>query len=139
LKNARRDFLRQLAATVGVIPSVTPVSLGPTVVEATDLSPASTLQNASNRTLVVIQLMGGNDGLNTVVPYGQAAYAQYRPNIGLKSADILPIDGDVALNAQMSGIMSLYNSNVVGIVQGVSYPNPNLSHFQATAIWESGG
>jgi uncharacterized protein (DUF1501 family) len=139
LKNARRDLLRQLAARVAGIPSVTPLSLGPTVIEATDTNQLSTatLQNASNKTLVVIQLMGGNDGLNTVVPYGQSAYLQNRPTIGLTSDEILPIDGDVGLNSQMSGIMDLYSSNRVAIIQGVSYPSPNLSHFEATAIWES--
>ncbi len=139
MKNARRDLLRQLAARVAGIPSVTPLSLGPTVMEATDANQAqtATLQNASNKTLVVIQLMGGNDGLNTVVPYGQSAYLQNRPTIGLTSSEILPIDGDIALNAQMSGMMDLYKSNRVAIIQGVSYPNPNLSHFEATAIWES--
>ncbi|MDA4116733.1 MAG: DUF1501 domain-containing protein [Thaumarchaeota archaeon] len=139
MKNKRRDFLRQVAARVAGIPSITPLSLGPTVVEANDISLGATaaLQNASNKTLVVIQLMGGNDGLNTVVPYGQAAYLQNRPTIGLQSTEILPIDGDVALNSQMSGMMSLYKSNRMAIIQGVSYPNPNLSHFEATAIWES--
>jgi uncharacterized protein (DUF1501 family) len=139
LKNARRDLLRQLAARVAGIPSVTPLSLGPTVVEATDANQAATatLQNASNKTLVVVQLMGGNDGLNTVVPYGQPAYLQNRPTIGLKSSEVLPIDGDIGLNSQMTGLMDLYKSNRVAIIQGVSYPSPNLSHFEATAIWES--
>ena len=84
MKNARRDLLRQLAARVAGIPSLAPLSLGPTVIEATDVNMAGTapLQNASNKTLVVIQLMGGNDGLNTVVPYGQAAYLKNRPTIG---------------------------------------------------------
>ena len=114
--------MRQLAARVAGIPSLTPLSLGPTVIEATDVNQAVTpaLQNASNKTLVVIQLMGGNDGLNTVVPYGQAAYLQNRPTIGLQSNEILPIDGNIALNAQMSGLMNLYKSNRVAIIQGVS-------------------
>jgi uncharacterized protein (DUF1501 family) len=139
LKNNRRDFLRTVAARIAGIPSLTPLSLGPTVVEATDnnLAASATLQNASNKTLVVIQLMGGNDGLNTVVPYGQPAYLQNRPTLGLQSTEILPIDGDIALNSQMSAMMDLYKSNRMAIIQGVSYPNPNLSHFQATAIWES--
>jgi len=128
-----------LAARVSGIPSLAPLSLGPAVVEATDSNKAttSTLQDASNKTLVVIQLMGGNDGLNTVVPYGQAAYLENRPNIGLTSDEVLPIDGDVGLNSQMQGIMDLYQSNRVAIIQGVSYPSPNLSHLEATAIWES--
>ena len=139
MKTARRDLLRQLAARIAGIPSLAPLSLGPTVVEAKDSNrgTTSTLQNASNKTLVVIQLMGGNDGLNTVVPYGQQAYLDARPNIGLTSDEILPIDGEVGLNAQMSGMMGLYKSNRVAIIQGVSYPSPNLSHLEATAIWES--
>lgn len=136
MKTSRRAFLKELAKSVGGMPSLAPLSLGPTVLEATDAS-NTTLQNASNRTLVVIQLMGGNDGINTVVPYGQQAYYDSRPTLGLASSELLPIDGDVALNSQMSGLMSLYKSNRVGIVQGVSYPSPNLSHFEATAIMES--
>ncbi|MDV3293577.1 MAG: DUF1501 domain-containing protein [Nitrososphaerales archaeon] len=132
----RRLFLKQVASSVGVMPSLLPLSLGPTVMEAAD-GPAGILQTASNKTLVVIQLMGGNDGVNTVVPYGQQAYYQVRPTLGLQQNEILPIDGDVALNGNMSGLMSLYKNNNVAIVQGVSYPNPNRSHFEATAIWES--
>jgi len=118
------------------MPSLAPLSLGPTVLEASDTSNTA-LQNASNKTLVVVQMMGGNDGINTVVPYGQQAYYDNRPTLGLTSSELLPIDGDVALNSQMSGLMSLYKSNNVGIIQGVSYPSPNLSHFEATAIMES--
>jgi uncharacterized protein (DUF1501 family) len=130
-------FLREMAKTVGGIPSLAPMSFGPTVVEATDQA-SGPLQAASNRTLVVIQLMGGNDGLNTIVPYGQQAYYTLRPTLGLQAAEILPIDGDVAFNANMSALMDIYNSNQAAIIQGVSYPSPNLSHFEATAIWESG-
>jgi uncharacterized protein (DUF1501 family) len=139
VKNARRELLRQLAASAAGIPSLTPLSLGPTVIEATDANQAATatLQNASNKTLVVIQLMGGNDGLNTVVPYGQPAYLESRPTVGLTSDEVLPIDADIGLNSQMSGLMDLYDSNRVAIIQGVSYPSPNLSHLEATAIWES--
>ena len=129
-------FLKELAKSIGMMPSIAPLSLGPTVLEATDTA-NSTLQNASSKTLVVVQMMGGNDGINTVVPYGDPAYLPSRPTIGLSSSEILPIDGNVALNSQMSGLMSLYKSNRVGIVQGVSYPSPNLSHFEATAIMES--
>ena len=136
MKTTRRVFLKELAKSIGMMPSIAPLSLGPTVLEATDTA-NSTLQNASSKTLVVVQMMGGNDGINTVVPYGDPAYLPSRPTIGLSSSEILPIDGNVALNSQMSGLMSLYKSNRVGIVQGVSYPSPNLSHFEATAIMES--
>lgn len=129
-------FLRKVAQSVGVMPSLAPLSLGPTVIEALDNVPGP-LSNAANRTLVMIQLMGGNDGINTVVPYGQQAYYQVRPTLGLQQSEILPIDGDIALNGNMSGIMDLYKSNNAAIIQGVSYPNPNRSHYEATAIWET--
>jgi uncharacterized protein (DUF1501 family) len=130
-------FLKEMAKSVGGIPSLAPMSFGPTVVEAgEDIN--GPLQDASNRTLVVIQLMGGNDGLNTVVPYGQQRYYTLRPTLGLQTDEILPIDGDVAFNSNMSGLMSLYQSNQAAVIQGVSYPSPNLSHYEATAIWESG-
>ncbi|MDA4128203.1 MAG: DUF1501 domain-containing protein [Thaumarchaeota archaeon] len=132
----RRLFLKQVAQSVGAMPSLAPLSLGPTVIEATDAA-SGLLASAANRTLVVIQLMGGNDGINTLVPYSQQAYYQVRPTLGLKQSEILPIDGDVALNGNMGGIMGLYRNNNAAIVQGVSYPNPNRSHYEATAIWES--
>ena len=136
MRSTRRNFIRNLALSVGSIPSLSPLSFGPSILEATDTS-STTLQNASNKTLVVIQLMGGNDGINTVVPYSDPGYYANRPTIALQSNEILPIDGNIALNSQMTGIMNLWKSNRVGIVQGVSYPNPNLSHYEATAIWES--
>ena len=103
MKTSRRVFLKELAKSIGGMPSLAPLSLGPTVLEASDTS-NNALQNASNKTLVVIQMMGGNDGINTVVPYGQQAYYQNRPTLGLSSSELLPIDGDVALNSQMSGL-----------------------------------
>src|ERR1700690_3934698 len=137
MKTSRRTFLKEIAKSFGKIPSISPMSFGPTVVEASDLG-FGPLQSASNRTLVVIQLMGGNDGINTIVPYGQPAYYTNRPTLGLSGNQILPIDGNVAFNANMSALSQVYSKNNVAIVQGVSYPNPNLSHFEATAIWESG-
>ena len=91
-------FLREMAKSVGGIPSLAPMSFGPTVVEAGE-GIDGPLQDASNRTLVVIQLMG-DDGLNTIVPYGQQQYYALRPTLGLQSDEILPIDGDVAFNAR---------------------------------------
>jgi uncharacterized protein (DUF1501 family) len=129
-------FLKQMAASVGVMPSLAPMSLGPTVVEPVD-DTTGPLQTASSRTLVVVQLMGGNDGINTVVPYGQPAYYQVRPTLGLQQTELLPINGDVALNGTMKGMMDLYKNKNAAIIQGVSYPNPNRSHYEATAIWES--
>jgi uncharacterized protein (DUF1501 family) len=133
----RRTFLRQLAVEAGAVPSLTPFSYGPTVLEAIPGSGSSLLTDAKNRTLVVVQLGGGNDGINTVVPYSQQAYYQARPTLALQPNELLQIDGNVGLHPSMGGLMSLFKSHNAAILQGVGYANPNRSHFESTLIWES--
>ncbi len=87
--------------------------------------------------LVVVQMGGGNDGLNTVVPYSDDAYHRVRPAIGIDEKAALRIDEHIGLNPVMSGLNELYKEGRVAIVQGVGYPNPNRSHFEATQIWET--
>ncbi len=86
--------------------------------------------------LVVIQLSGGNDGLNTLVPYGDDAYGQNRR--GLLIDKPLKIDEYVGLNPNLDKLLPLYKDGKMAIVQGVSYPNPNRSHFKAMDIWHTG-
>jgi uncharacterized protein (DUF1501 family) len=94
---------------------------------------------ASTPILVIVTLYGGNDGLNTVVPYTDPTYQSVRSNIALSAADVLPIDTSSGLgfNSQMPMISALYGQNQVAIVLGTSYPNPSLSHFSSMAIWQS--
>jgi uncharacterized protein (DUF1501 family) len=87
--------------------------------------------------LVMVTLYGGNDGLNTVVPFTDPTYKSARSNIALSSSQVLPFSDTLAFNAVMPSINTLYGQNKVAIVQGVSYPNPNLSHFSSMAIWQS--
>jgi uncharacterized protein (DUF1501 family) len=87
--------------------------------------------------LVLVTLYGGNDGLNTVVPFTDPIYRSARSNIALTSSQLLPITDSLALNSSMPSINTLYGKNKVAIVQGVSYPNPSLSHFSSMAIWQS--
>jgi uncharacterized protein (DUF1501 family) len=87
--------------------------------------------------LVLVTLYGGNDGLNTVVPFTDPTYQSLRSNIALKSSQLLPFTDSLAFNASMPSISALYAQNKVAIVQGVSYPSPSLSHFQSMAIWQS--
>lgn len=88
--------------------------------------------------LVVLSLYGGNDGLNTVVPFTDPLYHQLRSNMALRNDQVasLGIDG-LSLNSSMPKLFQLYNANKLAIVRGVSYPNPNLSHFVSMAIWQS--
>ena len=87
--------------------------------------------------LVLVQLAGGNDGLNTVIPFGDPEYAKARPGIGIPKQAVLKIDDQVGLHPQMTGFKSLYDEGLLSIIQGVGYPNPNRSHFRSTDIWHS--
>ena len=95
----------------------------------------------NDRVLVIIQLQGGNDGLNTVIPLDQySALSTARANILIPENLVLALNGSTVtgLHPSMPEIQALFNSNQAMIVQGVSYPNPNFSHFQATDIWMTG-
>lgn len=87
--------------------------------------------------LVVIQMSGGNDGLNTVVPYADDSYHRVRPVIGIPPASVLKLNTAIGFNPALAGLNELYKEGNVALVQGVGYPNPNRSHFEATQIWET--
>jgi uncharacterized protein (DUF1501 family) len=87
--------------------------------------------------LVVLQMAGGNDGLNTVVPYADDAYHVARPRLRLTADQVLKIDNHIALNPRLGGLKSLYDEGNMAIVHGVGYPNPNRSHFRSTEIWQT--
>jgi uncharacterized protein (DUF1501 family) len=88
--------------------------------------------------LVIVTLYGGNDGLNTVVPYLDPAYLSNRPGMSLDATEVIPLSDSLALNGTMTGFQSLWAANKLAIVLGTSYPNPNLSHFSSMAIWQTG-
>lgn len=87
--------------------------------------------------LVIITLYGGNDGLNTVVPYVDPAYASGRPTLGYHPGEVLDLGGGLGLNPKLPGLHSLWQARKLAIVRGVGYPNPNLSHFASMAIWQT--
>jgi uncharacterized protein (DUF1501 family) len=89
------------------------------------------------RSIVVIQLSGGNDGLNMVVPYGTGKYYDLRPTIAIKPGEAINLNGKIGLNPQMSALGSLYEKGHVAIVQACGYPNPNRSHFRSIEIWQT--
>ncbi len=92
-----------------------------------------------DRVLVVVQLSGGNDGLNTVVPFGLKEYYEARPRIAIAGPDTLKLDIDkgVGLNKEMTGLKALFDDGMLTVVQGVGYPNPNRSHFSSMDIWHT--
>lgn len=88
--------------------------------------------------LVVVQLSGGNDGLNTVIPWGDANYYRARPGIAVREDRVLKLgDTGVGFHPQLSGMADLYNDGLLTVVQGVGYPNPNRSHFKSMDIWHT--
>jgi len=90
--------------------------------------------------LVVLQLAGGNDGLNTVVPFGNDDYRRARPSLALRESQLLKLGAKekVALHPALAGLAQSYEDGVLAVVQGVGYPNPNRSHFRSTEIWATG-
>ncbi len=94
-----------------------------------------------DRVLVVVQMIGGNDGLNTVIPLDQYdVLSQFRTNVLIPETQVLPLTGlsGTGLHPSMGGMRDLWEDGKLGIVQGVSYPDPNYSHFRSTDIWETG-
>jgi uncharacterized protein (DUF1501 family) len=91
----------------------------------------------ANRTLVVLELAGGNDDLNTVVPYTDNLYLQMRSRIGIPAASVLALDNRLGLNPVMTGLKTLWDANRVAVVENVGYPNSSLSHFAARDVWHT--
>ena len=87
--------------------------------------------------LVVCQLSGGNDGLNTVVPYASRAYYKLRPMIGIPENKVLKINAEMGFNPGLTGLAELYHQGKVAVIQNVGYPEPNRSHFKSMEIWQS--
>jgi uncharacterized protein (DUF1501 family) len=87
--------------------------------------------------LILIQLAGGNDGLNAVVPYTNDFYYKARPTLGIKGDQVLKLSDTLGLNPAMVGFKSLYDAGHLAVINGVGYPNPNRSHFRSTEIWQT--
>jgi uncharacterized protein (DUF1501 family) len=124
---SRRDFLGRSAL----------VALAPTVPLFLARSVRAAEPRPDGRVLVVVQLNGGNDGLNTVVPFRQDGYLGNRKVLRLPEDKLLKIDAQTALHPSLGAAMKLLESRRLAIVQGVGYPNPSRSHARATAVWQT--
>ncbi len=87
------------------------------------------------RSLVVIELAGGNDALNTLIPYNNGLYYDYRPGIGIPQGDVLAIDGELGLNPNMTAVKDLWDQGKLALISGIGYPQANRSHFRSRDIW----
>ena len=93
--------------------------------------------NRSNRSIVVLQLSGGNDYLNTVVPFENGLYYDNRPTVHVAADQVLDIGGGLGFRPQMEPIKHLWDEGKVAVINGIGYPNPNRSHFRSMDIWHT--
>ncbi|HVU86075.1 MAG TPA: DUF1501 domain-containing protein [Pirellulales bacterium] len=126
----RRDFLG-----VGTTLLTTSATM-PTLLARTARAAASD-KAMNDRVLVVVQLTGGNDGLNTVVPYTDENYRRLRPQLHLADAKLHKLDDRVGLHPALGGLARLFSDGQAAVVQSVGYPHPNRSHFESMAIWHT--
>ncbi len=134
----RRDFFKNMATMV-VIPSILNNVSAQKVNSIQLLTALANLDN-TDRVLVLVQLKGGNDGLNMVIPLDQyAAYAAARTNIAIKQTDVLSLNSysQTGIHPAMTGVQQKFNEGKIKIIQSVGYPSTNFSHFRATDIWLS--
>ena len=131
---SRRDLIKQGGMiAVGL---VAPRWLS-TIAEADVIRQSKGQKITGDTVLIVCQLSGGNDGLNTVIPYADALYYKMRPVIGLKDTEVLKLNESLAFHPSMTGLHDLYQKGKVAVVQNVGYPKPNRSHFKSMDIWQS--
>jgi uncharacterized protein (DUF1501 family) len=122
----RRDFLK----------TVSLLGFGATVPEFLARTAHAATPGKDN-ILVVVELTGGNDGINTVIPYADDLYHKARPTLRQTKAQVIRLDDHVGLHSGMQGLKPLWDAGHLAVVQGVGYPNPDRSHFEAMDIWHS--
>lgn len=132
MSHSRRDFLKASLGASALL------SLGPAVPRSlSSTAAAAAQQDRGDTVLVVVQLSGGNDGLNTVVPYNDATYANSRPTLRLPPSEVHKIDSELGFHPRMQSFMRLYKDGLLSIVQGVCYPNNDRNHPTAMRDWHT--
>lgn len=137
--HTRRNFLKA-SFLGGAVAWTVPVFLERTFFAMDAVAADSMLQTATGRDhpiLVLLQLAGGNDGLNTVIPFADDAYYRARPRLAIKATEVLPLSDGVGLHPSLVGLRNLYGDGLAAVISGVGYPNPNRSHFRSTDIWQT--
>lgn len=133
----RREFLQKSLGLVAAASTV-PTFLSRTALALTNPFAAPLIKASDDRVLVVVQLGGGNDGMNTVIPFGHESYYRVRPTIAVPQDKVLRINDELGLHPNLAPLKNLYDAGKLAIVQGVGYPNPDRSHFRSMEIWQSG-
>jgi uncharacterized protein (DUF1501 family) len=128
----RRKFLIAGAGAAGLLSGVVALTL-PDMLDAAHDRPLP----EESGILLIITLDGGNDGINTVIPYTDNAYHDARPELAYKPEEVLPLDGQLGLNPALEGLSDMWKARSLAIVRGVGYPNPDRSHFRSMDIWQT--
>lgn len=132
----RRCFLKKLSLlTLGGYFSVSNAS---GIASAESAPFFSNVEGVSNNKLILIELKGGNDGLNTLVPFKEPLYYKYRPSISLPEDKLIHLSDDVGMHPSLRGLEAIWQDKQMAWLQGVGYENPNRSHFRSIEIWETG-
>jgi uncharacterized protein (DUF1501 family) len=126
----RRQFLTRTLQGSSLL------ALGPMVPEFI-ANTAQAAEKGKDTILVVIEMTGGNDGLNTVIPYTNDLYYKYRPTLGYKKDQVVRLNDQLGLNPGMGSFRQLWDQGQLAVVQGVGYPNPDRSHFESMDIWQT--
>ena len=135
----RREFLRRTVLTSALSWTV-PTFLANTfsALQAEAANQATQVVTGRDSTiLVILQMAGGNDGLNTVIPYSNDFYHKARTRIAISAKEVLKLDDKVGLHPGLTGLKELFDGGELSVIQGVGYPNPNRSHFRSTEIWQT--
>ncbi len=133
---SRRDLLRVGLYGLGVSAALPEVFCQASLAQ-TNRALAGAGERHPNRILVVLELSGGNDGLNTVVPYANDAYYRARPRLGASRNQVLRLNDEFGLHPSCTGLHTLFRDGKLAIVHGCGYPRPNLSHFTAMEWWHT--
>lgn len=133
---SRRDFMRAGLYALGVSTGL-PALLQQVSFAQTSRTLGGAADKHPNRILVVLELSGGNDGLNTVVPHADDAYYRARPKLAVRKHQVLKLNDQFGLNPACAGLESLFKDGRLAIAHGCGYPNPNLSHFTAMEWWHT--
>src|ERR1051326_8947828 len=135
----RREFLHTSVlggALTWTVPSFLAQTFAALQSEAADHA-LQAPSGADSNILVVLQMAGGNDGLNTLVPFNNDYYAQARPRLRFSAKNVLKLNDNLGLHPSLPSLKAVYDAGQLAIIQGVGYPNPNRSHFRSTEIWQT--
>ena len=135
---SRRDFLRRGLYGIGVGAGLPTILHRTSTALSAEALRGTSMEAHPERILVVVELSGGNDGLNTVVPYGDAEYYRVRPNLGIRESEVIRVESGIGFHPSLVGFERLYEDGQMAVIHGCGYDNPSLSHFSSMGYWHTG-